>query len=395
MIYLDNAATSWPKPESVYKAVEQTLREVGNAGRGASSKSLAASRILLEARNALADFFNISASERVVFTQNVTESLNLALKGFLSEGEHVVISPFEHNSVVRVLEYLKMAKGVSYSIANINRDKINGDNIDRLNNSNFLKNPELVVEAFANALQNNTKLICTTHASNVVGSILPITELGRLAKSKDVLFMVDVAQTAGVIPINAQEMNIDLLAFTGHKGLLGTQGTGGLYIRPGIDLEPLIHGGTGSQSALLKQPTSYPEAVESGTRNIPGIAGLLAGVTYCKQNMEHMRAHEQMLTNLFIKFCLEHKQITIYGPIDEQARVGLVAFNVDGIRADELAFRLEREYGVTTRTGLHCAPLAHELISTLECGAVRMSVGAFTTEQEIQQLINALEEIIC
>jgi len=379
VIYLDNAATSWPKPESVYQTVEQTIRNAGNAGRGANSMSLAASRILIEARMLLAELFNIPNSERIIFTQNVTEALNLALKGTLNAGDHVVISPYEHNSVVRVLEYLRAELDITYSIAPLYSCNSSYD----------------IVAAFESVIQANTKMICVTHASNVLGTILPIHELGKLAKSYNLLFLVDAAQTAGAIPIDAQAMEIDLLAFTGHKGLLGPQGTGGLYVKKDVLIKPLIHGGTGSRSAKLSQPDVFPDALESGTRNLAGIAGLAAGVRYCLEHMPEIRSHEILLLEKLLTYLQQQPHISMYGPAKATERVGLVTFNLDKMSADELGYVLETQYNIATRTGLHCSPLAHQTIATVDKGAIRISVGPFTTELELNQLIAALEEITC
>jgi len=389
VIYLDNAATSWPKPESVYQAVEQTIRNAGNAGRGANTMSLAASRILVETRMLLAELFNIPNSERIVFTQNVTEALNLALKGTLNAGDHVVISPYEHNSVVRVLEYLRVEVGITYTIAPCH---VYDEEDAQFNSNNYT---ESVLAAFESSIKPNTKMLCVTHASNVLGTILPIHELGRLAKSYNLLFLVDAAQTAGIIPIDAQAMEIDLLAFTGHKGLLGPQGTGGLYVKKDVLIKPLIHGGTGSRSAKLSQPDVFPDALESGTRNLAGIAGLAAGVRYCLEHITEIRSHEILLLDKLLAYLQQQPHISIYGPTKATERVGLIAFNASKMLADELGYVLENQYNIATRTGLHCSPLAHASVSTIDQGAIRVSVGPFTTESEIDQLIAALGEIIC
>ncbi len=382
MIYFDNAATSWPKPEAVYKAVEDSLRNTGNAGRGGNVKSLSASRVLYGARAALAEFFGAPSIERMILTQNITEALNLALKGILVMGDHVVISPYEHNAVVRVLEYLKVKRGITYTIAN---EVAKCDFHDHAG----------IVAAFERELRENTRLLCVTHASNVLGTILPIAEIGAMANRNGILFLVDSAQTAGTIPIDVSAMGIDILTFTGHKSLLGPQGTGGLYIKQGIDVTALIHGGTGSQSALMTQPQIYPEALESGTRNIPGIAGLLAGVEYCKQYVGHIRDHEMTLIGSLLSYMKDNPKFDVYGPVAPIARVGLVAFNVRGKQADSIGYDLEQTAGIATRTGLHCSPLAHRVNGTLESGAIRVSVGAFNTKQEIDRLIEALEELTC
>ena len=272
MIYLDNAATSWPKPESVYQAVDEALRNSGNAGRGVNASSLRASRILYTGRNVIADFFNIKRPEQIVFTQNVTEALNLALKGFLVPGDHVLTSSLEHNAVIRTLESLQ-AHSITYTKVRCDEE----GNID--------------LQILEESICSKTKLICLNHASNVLGTIQPAREVGMLAKKHKLYFLLDTAQTAGILPIDVEEMKIDFLAFTGHKALLGPQGSGGLYIREGLEVSPLIHGGTGNHSALLTQPRDLPEGLESGTRNISAIAGLTAGVQYCRDNIKIGRAH--------------------------------------------------------------------------------------------------------
>ncbi|OEH84967.1 cysteine desulfurase [Desulfuribacillus stibiiarsenatis] len=377
MIYLDNAATSWPKPEQVYVAMDQALREGGNAGRGGNAKSLAASRGLLETRLLLARLFHIPTPERIAFTQNVTEALNLALKGFLQQGDHVIISSFEHNSVFRVLEFMRRTIDLTYTI------------VDCLGLSD-----EQLIEEFRRTINSSTRMIATTHASNVTGTILPIAKIGTLAKEYGLTYLVDSAQTAGILPIDVEEMNIDILAFTGHKGLLGPQGTGGLYVKKGITLNPLLHGGTGSRSALLIQPQEYPEMLESGTRNIPGIIGLGVGVQYCLEHMESMRDHETTLVTKILHYMDRNPRIEYYGPRDAEHRVGLISFNLHHKPADEVGYILEQQFGIATRVGLHCAPLAHKSIGTLEPGAVRVSVGPFTTEEEVEQLLRALEVIL-
>lgn len=378
MIYLDNAATTWPKPEEVYQAHDQALRAAGNPGRGTGALSLAASRSLLGTRRRLGQLFNIEASNRIVFTKNVTEALNIVLKGTLVDGDHVVISPFEHNSVVRVLEYLRSTRGISYSKAQFAHDT---------------SDPDVIRAAFAREIQDNTVMICTTHASNVLGTIMPIRALGQLAREKGLTYLVDVAQTAGVLEIDVEAMQIDLLAFTGHKGLLGPQGTGGLYVREGIEISPLLHGGTGSQSALLTQPTVYPDYLESGTNNTPGIGALGAGVDYVKKHQAEIRTSEIRLCQGLLDFLLGVDGVRVYGPQSAQDRVGLVAFNHEKIDAGVLSHRLERDYEILTRTGLHCAPGAHELAGTIDNGAVRISFGPFNSQADLDKLIMALRDI--
>lgn len=375
MLYLDNAATSWPKPETVYEAMEKALRMGGNPGRGVNSSSLSASRIVCEARCILAGFFNVPKSEQIIFTQNATESLNLVLKGFLSSGDHVLISAVEHNGVVRPLEALKSG-GIEYSLIPCDENGL----FDPADIKNFIK--------------GNTKLIVLTHASNVLGTILPIQEVGAIAEEQNIYLMVDASQTAGILPIDVQKMQIDFLAFTGHKGLLGPQGTGGIYIKEGLKVRPLIHGGTGNHSASLAQPDGLPEGLESGTRNLPGIAGLLAGVKYCSHNQQEMRTQELKLIKKLLDYFEQEPRIKFYGPSNPEERIGLVSFNVEGFNADQVGLLLDRNYGIISRTGLHCSPLAHKVANTFEKGAVRISFGPFTTMEDMEQLINALTDIL-
>lgn len=376
MVYLDNAATSWPKPEAVYQIVEKTLRLGGNAGRGVNSSSLSASRVLHNARYSLAELFNISQPEQIVFTQNVTEAINLALKGLLKPGDHVIISAVEHNAVVRPLEYL-IQYGVTYST-------VPCDSEGRL----LLASLEEQIKGYP-----RTKIVCISHASNVLGTTQPIKEIGHIVRKYGLCFLVDAAQSAGVLPIDVVDMNIDLLAFTGHKGLLGPQGSGGLYVRPGLALTPLIHGGTGNHSALLMQPTIMPEGLESGTRNIPAIAGLAAGANFCLKNMEIIRTHEINLLDRLLDYFNSQRKIKYYGPRNSKERVGLVSFNIEGTVPDDLGTMLDSKYGIITRTGLHCSPLAHQVMGTMKTGAIRVSVGAFTTEGDVNFFIQAISEL--
>ncbi len=375
MLYLDNAATSWPKPETVYQEVEKALRMGGNPGRGVNTTSLSASRILFEARRELADFFNAPKPERIIFTQNATEGINLILKGYLSSGDHVLISSVEHNAVVRPLETLK-EQGIDYSLIPCDETGL----ID--------------IALMKKLIKQNTKLIVLTHASNVLGTIQPVQEMGAIANKHGIYFMVDASQTAGILPIDVQNMKIDFLAFTGHKGLMGPQGTGGVYIREGLQVKSLIQGGTGHHSASLTQPVVLPEGLESGTRNLPGIAGLLAGVRYCRTHRAEMRAHELKLIDRLISYLKQKPKVSYYGPRKAEDRVGLIAFNIEGFSADTVGTLLDRTYGIISRTGLHCSPLAHRVAKTIETGSLRISVGPFTTEDDIESLIQALDSII-
>lgn len=376
MLYFDNAATSWPKPEIVYETHDRVLRQAGNAGRGVHRSSLQAGRELLHTRKALSRLFGINNSERIVFTQNVTEALNVGLQGLLQPNDHVVISALEHNAVVRPLEHLK-SKGITYTAVPCSREGL------------------LDVGSVESHIQPNTRLFCFTHASNVLGSILPIAELGQLAKKYHCLFMVDAAQTAGVIPIDVETMQIDFLAFTGHKSLMGPQGVGGFYTRPGLTLDPLIYGGTGLHSLTLAQPDIWPEGMESGTRNIPGIAALGAAVEFVLHvGVDGIRKHEHHLMTILLEGLHAIPGIQILGPHDPNMRVGLVSCTFKDHTPDAISLELDRRFDIVTRSGLHCAPFAHQTAGTIDQGALRISLNYFQTEEDILVLLDALKTAV-
>lgn len=376
-IYFDNAATSYPKPPSVYKAVENTLKHAGaNPGRGDHSSSHAANRIIFEAREHISKFFNIPDSRNVIFTSNGTEALNLALKGLLQPGDHVITSSMEHNSVSRPLNTLKN-NGVNVSI-------IQCDTAGKLN-LNLIKK-EII---------KSTRLIVLTHASNVTGTILPIDEVGEIASKNGVHFLVDGAQTAGVIPIDVMQNHISLLACPGHKGLFGPPGTGFLYIKDGLGLKPLIEGGTGSSSELLEQPEFLPDRFQSGTLNTPGIAGLKAGVEYINnKSIELIKAKEDLLCKTFIERLKGINRSKIFGPLLPEQKTAVVSFNIDGEDPAQVAASLDKKYNIMVRVGLHCSPLAHKTIGTFPEGTIRVSFSNFNTLQEIEYFIDSLKKII-
>ncbi len=376
MIYFDNAATTFPKPDIVYEKIMEAMKNYGaNPGRSGHKLSLEANRGIFETRNLIAKLFNIDNSMNIVFTFNATESLNLGIKGVLKPGDHVITTSMEHNSVLRPIKYLER-KGIENTIVMANRDG------------------EIDPEDIKKAIKENTKLIVVSHISNLTGSILPVEEIGAIARSKDILFMVDGSQSAGVYEIDIKEMNIDILAFPGHKGLLGPQGTGGLYIREGLEIEATFQGGTGSASESLIQPTSIPDKYESGTLNSPGIVGLGAGITYIfEEKMENIRGHEEKLTQFFLDGIKDIEGIKIYGPRDSKKRAAVVAINLKDIDSSEIAYILDDEYDIAVRSGLHCAPLAHKTIGTLDQGVVRFSFGIFNTIEEIKVSIDALKKI--
>lgn len=375
-IYLDNAATTYPKPEAVYQAVDRYSRELGgNPGRGSSRRTLESGALLLEAREELARLFNIKDAVNIAFMQNVTAALNTALKGFLKQGDHVITSSMEHNAVARPLTTMAR-RGVEWTQVQCDPEGcLDPDNVKK-------------------AIRPNTRMICLLHASNLTGTIMPLREIGQIARQYGIAFLVDAAQSAGILPIDVEEQGIDMLAFTGHKGLLGPQGTGGLYVRPGIILEPLIEGGTGSLSEELDQPLFMPDRLESGTQNGPGIAGLLAGVRFIKEvGMDNIRRHEQKLTRCLLDGLKEIPGVTVYGPDDETKRTAVVAFNIEGIDCGEVSLQLDYRYGIVTRSGLHCAPLAHRTIGTLEQGACRISPGYFNTIEDVELAVRAVREL--
>lgn len=377
-IYLDNAATTYPKPGAVYKAVNHYLRHIGaSAGRGAYRRALEADNLVFRTRKLLGRLFNIQDISRIVFTVNVTESLNLALKGLLKEGDHVVTSHMEHNAVWRPLKVLERERGIRISVV----PSPGGVPLD----------PEELERALCPA----TRLVVLTHASNVTGTIMPLKEVGAICRRHNVPMLVDAAQTAGVIPIDVQELNIDLLAFTGHKGLLGPTGTGGLYIAPGIELKPLKEGGTGGESLLEHMPFHLPDRFEAGTLNVAGIAGLGASVEFIlEQGVEKIRAHEQALTAFALEQLKEVPGLTVYGPQNADERVAVFSFNLEDIAPEEVAYVLDEAYGIMVRAGLHCAPQAHRTIGTVKRGTVRISPGYFNTEEDLTALARALAEIV-
>ncbi len=369
MIYFDNAATTWPKPPQVAEAMVHFLEEVGaNPGRAAHRQAVEAGRIVYDAREAVAELFNAPDPLRVVFGANVTEALNLALVGLLRPGDHVVTSSMEHNSVMRPLRALER-EGVELTVV-------------RCSPEGFLDPAD--VEA---ALRPHTKLVVLNHASNVVGTLLPLAEVGRICRQHDLLLLVDAAQTGGAYPVDVQADQIDLLAFTGHKSLYGPMGTGGLIVGERVDvkrLEPLKRGGTGSRSEHEEQPDFLPDMCESGTLNVVGLAGLAAGVRWVMaRGVDRIRAHEVELTRRLIAGLCEIRGVTVYGGHDAGLQTATVSFNVAGMASSEVGLRLDEECGIMCRVGLHCAPAAHKTIGTFPAGTVRFGLGAFNTADEV------------
>ncbi|WP_340673368.1 aminotransferase class V-fold PLP-dependent enzyme [Brevibacillus agri] len=377
IIYLDNAASTWPKPPGVKERMAEVIEDfAANPGRGGHTLAMKASKTVFRTRVQLSRLFGIQNPNNLFFYLNATQALNQAIKGFLKPGDHVISSSVEHNSVRRPIEYMRRVHQVEATFV-----EPRGDHLFH-------------VDDFAKAIQPNTRLLVVSHASNLTGVIFPIAELGKLAKEKGITFLVDASQSAGVLPIHVEEMNIGMLAFPGHKGLYGPQGTGGLYVHSDIDLEPLLHGGTGSQSEAIEQPTTRPDRYESGTLNTVGLAGLLAGVEFVlEKGVENIRQHEWELAKQTITGLQQIPGVEVYGPGIETERVAVIAFNIGQVDASEVSFILDQQYGIATRSGYHCTPLGHHTAGTEQRGAVRASFGMFNTEKDVEALMNAVREI--
>jgi cysteine desulfurase / selenocysteine lyase len=384
MIYLDNAATSCPKPPEVVEAVTQALSDVcANPSRGAYELSLQAARLLLRTRSLVAELIGVQDESRIIFTLNATHALNLALKGVLraalaSTDErplHVVTSSLEHNAIARPLQVL-ITEGFE-----VTRVRCAPDGTT---------DPEDIMAS----LRTNTRLVALSHASNVLGTLLPVADVGPRLRERGVPFLVDAAQTAGCVPIDVEAMGISLLALSGHKGLLGPQGVGTLYVGADVDLQPLVEGGTGSRSESLEQPLDLPDRFEAGTPNTPGIAGLGAGIDVVKRTGIRDRcAHEHSLLQRLRSALYGVDSIRVYGPTSGVACVPLLSLAVSGLTSAEVARVLDREFDIAVRAGLHCAPEAHRVAGTLETGLVRLSIGHATTENDIDRAVQALQEI--
>jgi len=372
MIYLDNAATSFPKPESVYRRIDEILRIIsGNPGRAGHRMALEASRVIFRSRELVAKLINAPDSSRVAFTKNATEAINIALKGLLKKGDHVVTTTFEHNCVVKTLARLE-GEGVSIS-------KVRPD-----------KNGFLDVRDIVGAMRKETKIVCVAHASNVFGAIQDLSAIGRAVREKGALFLVDGAQTVGAIPVDVESMNIDLLAATGHKALFGPQGTGFLYARAGVEPDPLVDGGTGEITSVLEMP----DRLEAGTMNTPGVGGLGAGVDYVlSEGVEKIRIFEEGLIDEILKGLTAIDGVSIIGPPDARRRAGLVAFNIKGMVSAPVGTRLDDDFSIMVRCNTHCAPEAHREAGTFPEGAVRVSPGYFTKPAEIEEFLRAIRTI--
>jgi cysteine desulfurase family protein len=377
MIYLDNAATSWPKPESVYQAMDGFLRKnAGSPGRGSHSMSLAAAEMVEEARMLISRLINAPEKERIIFTLNCTDALNLGLKGLLKPGDHVITSCIEHNSIVRPLTKLERQ----------------GVKVTRIPPS--VETGVVSLRDVEGAIIRETKLVVIIHASNVTGVIQPIKEYGIVARQHNLIFMVDAAQSAGKYPIDVQANNIDLLAFAGHKGLFGPPGTGGLYVGSRVDLDSLREGGTGVYSEQEEQPTVLPYRYESGTLNSVGISGLGAGLKYIfSEGLEKISAHEQYLTGRLFEGLSNIPGLTVYRAKDGSKQAPVISFNIEGYEPAEVGIILDQAFDIKVRAGLHCSPAAHKTLGTYPLGTIRLSPGHFNTDDEISSILQALEKI--
>lgn len=378
-IYLDNAATSWPKPPEVGQAMLRFLDEVGaNPGRSGHRRSVEAARIVYDVREMLAGLFGLSDPCRVVLTANCTEALNLAIRGLLRPGDHVITSSMEHNSVMRPLRALEQ-EGVGLSVVECSPEGL------------------LLPLDVSRAIRANTRLVVMTHASNVVGTLQPLGEVGRIAKERGILFLVDAAQSAGSHPIDMRASSIDLLALPGHKGLYGPTGTGALLIGEGVDpvrIPPLVRGGTGSRSELETQPEFMPDRFESGTMNVVGLAGWRAGLQWViERGVVTIGQREAVLMELLIDGLSRLDGVRLYGSRSAHERAAVVSLNIKGRECSEVGQLLEERWGILCRVGLHCAPAAHKTIGTFPTGAVRLSPGAFTSEAGIDAALQAVDEL--
>lgn len=375
-IYFDNAATSSPKPPEVLERVNAALTELNaNPGRSGHSAALSAAREVLSARERLAALMNAGEETNIAFAFNCTDALNLAIKGALRYGDHVITTQLEHNSVLRPINALAARGRISLSIVSPRADGF----VDP--------------EDIRASIRKNTRLIAVTHASNVTGAIQPVAAIGELARREGILYLIDGAQAIGATPVNVRALSCDLYAFPGHKSLLGPMGTGGLYIRPGVVLRTLREGGTGTDSESMLQPDERPERYESGTLNLPGIAGLGAGCAFVAKRVSAIMSHERELTGALYEGLSAIRGAEIYSPREEAARAGIVSFNLPGMTSSDVADRLGR-MGIAVRGGLHCAPGAHRFLGTLRRGAVRASVGYANTFEEVDAFLNAVNAIV-
>ena len=379
MIYFNNAATTWPKPDSVYTAADNFFRNSGmNPGRSGSMEKIDAVQLIYEIREKVADFFSIKNSAHLVFNSGATESLNTVIKGVLKKGDHVIASKVEHNSVIRPLERLIIEREIEV-------DYIDFDQ----------KSAEVDYKELKSKIKDNTKLIVISHASNVLGTVNNLEKIGEIAAAENILFLVDAAQSAGVIPIDVDQMKIDFLAVPGHKSLFGPPGIGALYVRDMETLLPLKEGGTGTNSLKTLQPKIMPDYLEAGTLNTVGIIGLGAGLDFIlNQGLKNIHQKEMKLLKKIIDGLTSFPKIKVYGKQDSENRTAVTAFNLDGYSSNQLAFKMQNEYDIQLRGGLHCAPLLHKFLGTDNQGMLRISPGYFNTEAEVNEFLNILESLI-
>ncbi len=375
MIYFDNAATTLHKPQEVIDAVVQAMTSFGNYGRGVHEGALSAARTVSEARQALAAFFGCPDPSRVIFTANATASLNTAICGMLSEGDGVIATDLAHNSVLRPLYRLEKEHGVELQFVTAGTDgKLNYDDFERL-------------------LTRKTRVVVSTHASNLTGDMTDLAKVGAFCRKHGLLHIVDAAQTAGTFPIDMKAMGIDALCFSGHKGMMAPQGVGVLLLMPGVEVRPLLVGGTGVQSHLPSQPAQYPEHLEAGTLNTHGIAGLLAALRYIEDKTpQAIHAREFALATRFYEGIRSADGVTVYGDFSAD-RAAIVTLNIRDYGSSEVADALARDYGIAVRSGAHCAPRMHAALGTEKQGAVRFSFGWFNTDDEVDAAIAAVKEI--
>lgn len=377
MIYFDNAATTFPKPESVIeKTIDFMRTKAANPGRSGHKMALEAGRVLFEARLEIAQLMNIENPMNVVFTKNATESINIGIKGYAKEGMHIISSGMEHNSVSRPIVALE-SQGISHTFV-------------RCDSEGFLD-----LEELENSFTDKTGLVAVTHASNVTGTVNDIMKIGAICKAHNVPLLVDCAQSAGVFDIDVQKMNIAILCAPGHKGLYGPMGTGFIYVREDISLSPLMQGGSGSKSESLIHPDIMPDKLESGTANAVGIAGLLEGIRYIQHiGISNIRQHEQELVELCIKGLKQYKNVKIYGPEDFTKRCGVVSFNIGNAPSTDISYILDSEFDIEVRSGLHCAALSHQTLETVDQGVIRASFSYFNTKQEVEEFVKIIGQII-
>lgn len=375
MIYLDNAATTFHKPPEVEKAVIEAFHTIGNAGRGAHSATLDASRVIYQTRQKLAELFNVDDAAQIAFTCNATEALNIAIQGLFIKGDHVITTECEHNSVLRPL-YLMEKKGVKVSIISA----------DEKGNIQY--------EQFEDAYCKDTKAVVITHASNVTGNVTDMSKITAFTQKHNLQLIVDASQTAGILPIDVKKMGVDVLCFTGHKGLLGPQGTGGIYVSKGIDIRPLKVGGSGTLSYSKEHPDVMPTALEAGTLNGHGIAGLNAALSYIeKTGVDEIHRREMKLADRFLSGIENISNVKVYGDFETSRRVATISINIGDYDSASVSDWLFEDYGIAVRSGAHCAPLMHKALGTTKQGAVRFSFSHFNTIQEVDKAIEAVREL--